>query len=392
MAFDYQSFASLSVNLNRQKYGPLDISTVFTSEADLKYYLSKGNFTEGVSDYWSNIVPYPYEGQIIATVYDGVKVFALVEKEDGEFETTSVGDTTAVEETIKELRDEIDSKFATTLQQVQNDTASQISAVVGQYLTGEGATETIDTLQDIVDWLNTEGSGADKIIDDIETIKTDYLKSGDKKALQDEIDVISENLANRLNIKSVDGTSLVLDDAGKLVVGSITQSQVAGLPEALEGKVDTQTSEYKGRQTAWTLLSPENQEKLASLVIGENGIEVSGKVNADNVEGLSSWVQSNRNSVEGLVSDELITTINSSVKGISIDGIVLSKDDDGIISFPVASNSLGLVKSSDAQNNVSINEDGTMTVNEININKITQTKDEELILFGGSATTSFNNN
>ena len=40
MAFEYQNFASLSVNLNRQKYGPLDISNVFTSQADLNYYLS----------------------------------------------------------------------------------------------------------------------------------------------------------------------------------------------------------------------------------------------------------------------------------------------------------------------------------------------------------------
>ena len=29
--FEYQGFATLGVNLNRQKYGPLDISNVFTS-------------------------------------------------------------------------------------------------------------------------------------------------------------------------------------------------------------------------------------------------------------------------------------------------------------------------------------------------------------------------
>jgi hypothetical protein len=51
MAFEYQGFATLGVNLNRQKYGPLDISNVFTSEADFKYYLTKGTFTEGVSEY-----------------------------------------------------------------------------------------------------------------------------------------------------------------------------------------------------------------------------------------------------------------------------------------------------------------------------------------------------
>ena len=68
MAFEYQNFATLGVNLNRQKYGPLDISNVFTSQTDLNQYLSKGALTENVSEYWRNIIPYPYEGQILALV------------------------------------------------------------------------------------------------------------------------------------------------------------------------------------------------------------------------------------------------------------------------------------------------------------------------------------
>jgi len=96
MAMSYQNFASLGVNLNRQKYGPLDISNVFTSAADLKYYLTKGTFTEGVSEYWyknanEKIVPYPYEGQVLATVIDGVvEVFVLALDAEGNFETREI--------------------------------------------------------------------------------------------------------------------------------------------------------------------------------------------------------------------------------------------------------------------------------------------------------------
>jgi hypothetical protein len=96
MAMNYQNFASLGVNLNRQKYGPLDISNVFTSAADLKYYLTKGTFTEGVSEYWyknanGKIVPYPYEGQVLATVIDGVvEVFVLALDAEGNFETREI--------------------------------------------------------------------------------------------------------------------------------------------------------------------------------------------------------------------------------------------------------------------------------------------------------------
>lgn len=97
MSFNYQSFASLGVNLNRQKYGPLDISNVFNTEADLKYYLSKGTFTEGVSEYWykdevNKIAPYPYEGQVIATVFDGVvNVYVLALDAEGNFVTNEIG-------------------------------------------------------------------------------------------------------------------------------------------------------------------------------------------------------------------------------------------------------------------------------------------------------------
>lgn len=93
MSFEYQGFATLGVNLNRQKYGPLDISSVFSSQADLDYYLSKGAITDGVSDYWKDTVPYPYAGQIVALVKEdrSVAISVLAEKEDGTFETTEVG-------------------------------------------------------------------------------------------------------------------------------------------------------------------------------------------------------------------------------------------------------------------------------------------------------------
>ena len=103
MAYEYQSFATLGVNLNRQNYGALDISQVFTSQADLNYYISKGAITTGVSSYWydatdaeniKKVVPYPYAGQYLALVDNAtreVTAYILVEKADGTFETKEVG-------------------------------------------------------------------------------------------------------------------------------------------------------------------------------------------------------------------------------------------------------------------------------------------------------------
>lgn len=102
--FEYQGFATLGVNLNRQKYGPLDISNVFTSLADLNYYLSKGALTEGVSEYWTKTVPYPYPGQYVALVDNTTRTvtpYMLKEKADGTFEAINLGVPEVDGETIK---------------------------------------------------------------------------------------------------------------------------------------------------------------------------------------------------------------------------------------------------------------------------------------------------
>lgn len=95
MAMEYQGFATLGVNLNRQKYGPLDVSTVFTSVEDLTYYTSKGEIQlEGLSDYWKSIIPYPYAGQIVALVVDkNVFVYKLVENDSNSFDAKELGGT-----------------------------------------------------------------------------------------------------------------------------------------------------------------------------------------------------------------------------------------------------------------------------------------------------------
>lgn len=45
----------------------------------------------------------------------------------------------------------------------------------------------------------------------------------------------------------------------------------------------------------------------------------------------------------------------------------------------------GVVKSTDAENGVTVKEDGTMEVNEINLNKIVQSEGDSIILYGGDS-------
>jgi hypothetical protein len=48
-------------------------------------------------------------------------------------------------------------------------------------------------------------------------------------------------------------------------------------------------------------LSPDDQQKLSALVIGDdNNLELSANVNADNVQGLAEWLTKNAGTVVGL--------------------------------------------------------------------------------------------
>lgn len=76
------------------------------------------------------------------------------------------------------------------------------------------------------------------------------------------------------------------------------------------------------------------------------------------------------------------------IKSITV-GTTPLQVSNGAVTIPIATaEALGVVKSTTSENGVSITDDGTMIVNNINIEKITQTPGTELILNGGDATVS----
>lgn len=76
------------------------------------------------------------------------------------------------------------------------------------------------------------------------------------------------------------------------------------------------------------------------------------------------------------------------IKSITV-GTTPLQVSNGAVTIPIATaEALGVVKSTTSENGVSITGDGTMIVNNINIEKITQTPGIELILNGGDATVS----
>lgn len=164
---------------------------------------------------------------------------------------------------------------------------------------------------------------------------------------------------------------LNIDTDGQLKIVSVDQVKVTGLQKVTSAKddngnfVDTKqdatladilslasyNSETKQGQAG--LMSVADKEKLAALIIGDNGIEVSGKVSVENVNGLPAYLNRKVDKVE---------FADVEVPGAMVVGSGLEQ---------VVTYQLPLITSKD--------------VKEINVNKLVQTEGEELILNGGNA-------
>lgn len=186
---------------------------------------------------------------------------------------------------------------------------------------------------------------------------------------------------------------------GTMTINKISQEKISGLEDALEGKVSVNGTDR--------LITEDEATKLSKLVLNDDGsVGLSGKVNADNVEGLQDLLDEKLNTVT-INGEELIVGMNHTVDipiGGDALGVVKSTNvDNGItinadgtmsvnritidkLDIPTADEStLGLVKSNNADNGVSVGTDGKMTVNTLNVNKLVQTTGESIVLYGGSA-------
>lgn len=172
----YQGVATLGVNLNRQKYGPLDVSSVLLTKDALDWYIlgSKDNAPEG----WTGGTPYPYPGQLIVVLEDNI-VYQLYLKEDDElsyrpmvdinkFYTKTEIDTmlqnVTVDLTDYYTKEEVDN-FLVSLEPPEVDlsnyyTKEQIDEIVDSIEgTGEQVVVTAMTPEDILAAIGMAGEG-----------------------------------------------------------------------------------------------------------------------------------------------------------------------------------------------------------------------------------------
>ena len=245
MALNYQNYASLGVNLNRQLSGPLDISTVFNSQVDLTYYLTGGTGDKtGVSEYWASLpATYPYAGQIVALATDaGVSVLVVKESASG-FVTEPISAETAVDGEVitynadKELTlvGYADATTGARLQKTANGVA-WVSPTEGGGMTDEDVKNSITRLTQDVDSLGKdldtveavvgkestgEGVASSGLIGRVEALETqDGVLAG-------EIDALETSLSNVYTKKDTDNAIA----AAIAAVDHLSREIVETLPE-----------------------------------------------------------------------------------------------------------------------------------------------------------------
>ena len=159
--------------------------------------------------------------------------------------------------------------------------------------------------------------------------------------------------------------------------------KAAGDAAAVGAKVDTLVGEDAGK-SARTIAN----EELAKQLIPENAQE-----SLDTLKEIADWIQAHP--AEATEMNSKITALEGKAhehtnKAV-LDGITAEKVtswDSALHAgdIPVATaEALGLVMSSTAENKVSVGADGTMEVNSVNVNKLTQDENTTLILNGGNA-------
>lgn len=264
-------------------------------------------------------------------------------------------------------KDEVNAELAKKADAATTYTIAQVDAE----LLKKANVETTYTKEEVDGLVNAKANSADVYTKEEVFTKTEvnaellkkaevgasYTKTEADGLLAAKVDVVtgkslvSDELITKLQgveagaqvnvVKSVDIESgLALDAQGALSIDSIDQAKIAGLAEALAGKVDA--VEGKGLST----------EDFTS--------ELKAKLEGINVDDIQANV----------------------IEAVQVNGEDLTVEDKKV-NIAIAGDKAGVVKSSDESGKVKVETDGTMKVNNLDISLLTQS--EDLILDGGSS-------
>lgn len=148
----YEGVATLGVNLNRQKYGPLDVSSVLLTLNDLQAYCA-GDASK-MSEGWTGGTPYPYPGQIIV-VLENNTAYQLYDNEG------AIAYRTMIDLSVFYTKEDIDEMLSNVSVDMSDYyTKEQIDALIGAIEgSGEGVIVSAMTDDDILAAIGAASGG-----------------------------------------------------------------------------------------------------------------------------------------------------------------------------------------------------------------------------------------
>lgn len=218
------------------------------------------------------------------------------------------------------------------------------------------------TAQERIDW-NAAKATADQAAADIAALPEISQDDADK-------------LAALPGIKSI-GANLVLGEDGTLSAVAEQYELPAATADAIGGVKVAGVAESG-------LVLAEDGALVVGVSANANGLKLHADglglelANADNAGAMSAAMFNKLNAIaEG-------AEVNT-IEGILLDGIAATIENEQVL-IPTATTALaGLVYSTDADNGVAVAEDGTMSVNRLDVAKLFVAEGDELILNGGNA-------
>ncbi len=131
-------------------------------------------------------------------------------------------------------------------------------------------------------------------------------------------------------VKSVDEVNFEVSQAGKLSLKDLSINKVTNLDAIL--------NQGQATEGGYFLITQTDRNKLNALIIGDNGLEISGTVNASNVKELDAWITQNKSAVDGLSENNFTDELKAKLEQAITEQYITTTDEN----FTVASGRLSL--------------------------------------------------
>lgn len=289
---------------------------------------------------------------------------------------------------------------------------------------------TTEALESAVTTINAEiatKADADEVDAAIEAIETEVAKKADSatveaalelKANSADVDAAIESASNGAKTYTDAAVAVVAEEVAKKVDLTVYNETVQEITENITnitniiggsegegesliariGALETGKANIADTLAGYGITDAYTKDEITKLIADITG----GESAADVLAELTSYKTSNDAAVKALQDEDAALTAR--IKALEdvgaqanvLEAINFNGQDIAIVDkkatfsytyeLPAAmADALGGVKSSDAENKIAVDTEGVMEVNSLNVNKLTQTEGDTLILNGGSA-------